>query len=321
MNANTNTSNDTTVLNNKETKMKLETNLNEIFGNWTRMAGTEGTYEYVVIAATELGRVGVRDFTKSGSPLRIRVEPAGRFMLYHANSLPMQGWKKPGDGGQWRYSIVLPAGEQALEGMKQALRAIQAGRRETLVSLGASQEVKAFVAAEAADEERIRQENLAMEKRNETLRAMLKYPVIGRMQLEANSLSFVAADKREEAARLLAEAEQAELEAARLIAAAERLQAALDEAESLGFPLNPPFVAPVEEDDDDDLWTEDDNINAGFADGEPVKADPAARRAELMLKTSNELNRLLKEVRGTGLFGANKAFLVEEILRAEGYDI
>lgn len=298
---------------------------NSAFGNdWFIMAGTEGTFEYVVLAATELGRVGYRDFTHSGSPLRIRVEPAGRFYLSGAGLDRETGWKQPGDSGQWRYSRVLPAGEMALEGLKKALRAIQAGRRETLVSLGASQEVKAFVAAEAADEERIRRENEEMEKRNAAIRTMLKYPVYGKMSMEADTLRAVAAGKREEAARLLAEAEQAELEAARIMAAAERLRQALDEAESLGFPLNPPFIPTVEKDlgDDDELeWTEDEEDVEEDDQTQPVKADPTAREAELLSKRTNELNVIYKNVRGTGVFGFTKATLIQSILRAEGYEV
>lgn len=132
----------------------LLNSLNAAFegGEWTRMPGTERTWEYVVVAATLLGRVGYRDFTHTGSPLRIRVEPTAGNGPFSALSRSA-GWKQPGDDGQPRHSIVVPAGScgnQSAGALKLALAAIQAGEIETLVNLAAPAEARALVGAAAA---------------------------------------------------------------------------------------------------------------------------------------------------------------------------
>ena len=82
-----------------------------------RMAGTERTGEYGVIAITPLGRVGVREYAPGR--FRVRLEPK---VLLKVSDLA--GWKQPGDDGQRRYSTVVSAAglEQAV---LTALRAIQ----------------------------------------------------------------------------------------------------------------------------------------------------------------------------------------------------
>lgn len=95
-------------------------------GLWT-MAGTEGTGEYQVLAESSFGRVGYRLL---GNHVRIRVEPASDA---HAAKMAQvltraSGWKQPGDGGQNRFSIVLPKDEAAVETLKQAFALIKRGR-------------------------------------------------------------------------------------------------------------------------------------------------------------------------------------------------
>lgn len=100
--------------------------------DWIRMAGTERTWEYQVVASTAYGRVGVRDYTHTGSPVRIRVEP---FQGKTFESLTRDaGWKQPGDSGQCRYSIVRPAGCEAACAVRTALAALGVGTVETVVN-------------------------------------------------------------------------------------------------------------------------------------------------------------------------------------------
>jgi hypothetical protein len=72
-----------------------------------RVAGTEGTENYVVLAANEIGLVAVRQV--HGSTYRVRVQPAtaaGAALV--AETLKSgKGWKQPGDSGQFRFSIVV----------------------------------------------------------------------------------------------------------------------------------------------------------------------------------------------------------------------
>lgn len=72
------------------------------------MAGTEGTGEYVVIAATRRGRIGVRVLQGFGQGhVRIRLEPSKRAPLAQmAKAFPV-GWKQPGNDGQNRFSRVV----------------------------------------------------------------------------------------------------------------------------------------------------------------------------------------------------------------------
>lgn len=93
-------------------------NLETMFPNglW-RMSGTEKTFEYTVRAASVRGRVGVRHLPPSGN-VRIRLEPADDigFSVIEKwrKELPRSvGYKQPGDSGQPRFSIVVPAGEHA----------------------------------------------------------------------------------------------------------------------------------------------------------------------------------------------------------------
>lgn len=91
------------------------------------MAGTEGTYDYLVLARSSFGRVGYR---LVGHRVRIRLEPADEAHAAKiAETLTREaGWKQPGDEGQNRFSIVLPKGEGAIEALKTAFALIKRGR-------------------------------------------------------------------------------------------------------------------------------------------------------------------------------------------------
>lgn len=68
----------------------------------TEMAGTERTFEYVVLAATPKGRLGVRDLGEGTA--RVRVEPTQANDPLSALSAS-EGWKQPSLGYP-RHSIV-----------------------------------------------------------------------------------------------------------------------------------------------------------------------------------------------------------------------
>jgi len=76
-------------------------------GKW-KMAGTERTGEYVVLARTRRGRIGVRVLKSFGKGhARIRVEPLARAPLGKMARSFTSDWKQPGDGGQNRFSRVV----------------------------------------------------------------------------------------------------------------------------------------------------------------------------------------------------------------------
>lgn len=86
------------------------------------MAGTEGTGEYLVLASTARGRIGVRVLdgnTKamaSAKLARVRVEPAkvkNGAAEEMAKCLPSSSWKHPANFQQ-RYSTVVDGGAKKL---------------------------------------------------------------------------------------------------------------------------------------------------------------------------------------------------------------
>lgn len=84
------------------------------------MAGTEGTGEYRVIAATKLGRVGFRPLI-CGS-FRIRVEPRDQAVAEAlSKNFPTGEWKQP--GSQFRFSTVSNA-KAVRKSLAVALKAI-----------------------------------------------------------------------------------------------------------------------------------------------------------------------------------------------------
>jgi hypothetical protein len=92
------------------------------------MAGTEQTGEYVTVAKTELGSVGIREFAPD--QFRIRVEPsaAGKDVLGTALTRA-SGWKQPGDSKQERFSIcsVGHKSDDTVVKVRKALHAIVSG--------------------------------------------------------------------------------------------------------------------------------------------------------------------------------------------------
>jgi hypothetical protein len=79
------------------------------------MAGTEGTGQYTVRAASSRGRVGVRQFD---AHVRIRLEPnpklGAKVLAKWEKALPREvGYKHPGDDNENRFSIVVETGDYA----------------------------------------------------------------------------------------------------------------------------------------------------------------------------------------------------------------
>lgn len=98
--------------------------------HWPRpfyMAGTEGTGEYQVLAASSFGRVGYR-LLDSGH-VRIRLEPTDRHTSKLAEILSRDlGWKQPGDHNENRFSRVVSKNECGLMRLLLAYRLIKRGR-------------------------------------------------------------------------------------------------------------------------------------------------------------------------------------------------
>lgn len=99
-----------------------------MFTTKKHVAGTEKTFNYVVVAEGKSGLVAVR--LVSGSTFRVRVEPksAETATAIGAALTRADGWKQPGDSGQDRFSTVVSGGE-ALEAA--VLKAVSAVDTET----------------------------------------------------------------------------------------------------------------------------------------------------------------------------------------------
>lgn len=143
--------------------MQLQT-VSLIYRAWNqsplRIAGTEKTYEYHMIAATRRGRVGVRPV---GSFLRIRIEPVveefatGPNMLEHMRGMLGDGWKQPEEDGQYRFSRMVHVGndKERDDLVRLALQAIGVSEGlNTLVNIGAPDWARAIV-QEMADAETV----------------------------------------------------------------------------------------------------------------------------------------------------------------------
>jgi hypothetical protein len=93
-----------------------------------RMAGTEGTNAYRVVALTDMGKVGFRAL--SGGTVRVRVEPVNGSKLGRSFK---SNWKKPGQDGQHRFSTVVE-GEKAIKNaLAIALKAVGAGDMDATI--------------------------------------------------------------------------------------------------------------------------------------------------------------------------------------------
>lgn len=101
--------------------------------NVLTMAGTEGTNEYVVLAASMAGRLGIR---KIHCGYRIRFEPADTTDLlelmamykYLDMATPKHSWKTP-NNQQYRFSTVMEFGEERF--VKAAIRQVAEILRES----------------------------------------------------------------------------------------------------------------------------------------------------------------------------------------------
>lgn len=124
--------------------------MKQINGNKFRMAGTEGTGRYVVIAATARGRVGVRvldgtlDKMSRVSIARVRVEPNSKLSVIKTMSETLQDgtWKQPGHEGQHRFSRVVHNG-------KSKGKRLQRDVNKALVAIGVGELQKVDVNPEA----------------------------------------------------------------------------------------------------------------------------------------------------------------------------
>ena len=78
-----------------------------MFKTKLRVAGTEGTHNYVVIASSALGFVAVR--LLSGGSYRVRVEPTSPASTDIMGKILTRSefWKQPGDSNQDRFSNVV----------------------------------------------------------------------------------------------------------------------------------------------------------------------------------------------------------------------
>jgi hypothetical protein len=87
------------------------------------MAGTEMTFEYVVLAAAAAGRVGYRKIGET--QYRVRLEPThpAAATAMAATGL-LAGWKQPGNGGQFRFSTVVGTKTGRDAAITTALRAL-----------------------------------------------------------------------------------------------------------------------------------------------------------------------------------------------------
>lgn len=120
------------------------------------MAGTFGSGQYVVIAATARGRIGVRplgcalDKISKIESARVRVEPSesSKIVAGMAKALDKKSWKQPGDGDQHRFSTVVEGGGKKLKSrIEKALVALGAGKLKTEVNPEAPAWAKDIVAS------------------------------------------------------------------------------------------------------------------------------------------------------------------------------
>lgn len=93
------------------------------------MGGTEGSGKYVVVASSNIGRVG---FRVVGDFVRVRIEPfdnSGEEIIGKRFSAE-SGWKQPSPIGQYRFSKVFTDPEEAIAAIELAVKEI--GRNNKL---------------------------------------------------------------------------------------------------------------------------------------------------------------------------------------------
>lgn len=97
-----------------------------------KMAGTERTYEYKVVARSSRGTLGVRDL---GDFNRIRLEPTKKAPKEMGGHMPSSlDWKQPGDSGENRFSLVVPKQAERFGRIEDALIALGLGEIKVEVS-------------------------------------------------------------------------------------------------------------------------------------------------------------------------------------------
>ena len=111
------------------------------------MSGTDGSGEYVVVAATDRGRVGFRAL--NGGQTRVRVEPAGE-PVELADCFP--SWKQPVEG-LVRFSLVCKDEQSRAAAVRQGLEAIGATAPSLQVNSAAPEWALALLAAPPAPAE------------------------------------------------------------------------------------------------------------------------------------------------------------------------
>lgn len=88
-----------------------------------QMAGTEQTWEYVVVAVTPAGRVGFRDL--GDEEFRVRVEPTeASAKVLKRNFQARYNWKQPGDDEQFRFSHLFSGQKNLRAVIGRALKAL-----------------------------------------------------------------------------------------------------------------------------------------------------------------------------------------------------
>lgn len=111
------------------------------------MLGTEGTGRYVVVVATDKGRVGYRHL--GGGTYRVRVEPTEGGAQTLAGSF--SGWKQGREHNAqagFRFSTMVYTGETGLTAaLKQAAESLTAGA----TTINVNPEAPAFATATVAD--------------------------------------------------------------------------------------------------------------------------------------------------------------------------
>ncbi len=119
--------------------MLLET-LDKVFeGEWLKMAGSQKTNEYVVMAGTSRGRIGVRRLPcgQCGTDhFRVRIEPANKKAAASiAKGLtPAEGWKQPGDEGQFRFSKMVDTLDDLGLVVKEGFKPLKGRTKDVLVN-------------------------------------------------------------------------------------------------------------------------------------------------------------------------------------------
>ena len=100
------------------------------------MAGTEGTGEYMVLAITSRGRIGVRvldgniENPDEVATARVRLEPSEGPKTLKTITRQLSGWRQP-DSEQYRFSTVVDDISYLKSSLAEGLSVIGAGVLQT----------------------------------------------------------------------------------------------------------------------------------------------------------------------------------------------